>query len=73
MVDETKEKLDKKDNLKTDAKDSKDSKDAKKDDKSDLKTKKRFLKKKEKKNIPAAIAHVNATFNNTVINITDNK
>ncbi len=37
------------------------------------KPKKRFLKKKTKKNIPNAIAHVNATFNNTVINITDEK
>jgi len=28
-------------------------------------------KKKEKKNIPVGIAHVHATFNNTVISITD--
>ena len=44
-----------------------------KDEKSKIKTKKRFLKKKVRKNIPNAIAHVNATFNNTVINITDVK
>ena len=43
------------------------------DEKSKLKSKKRFLKKKVRKNVPNAIAHVNATFNNTVINITDNK
>ena len=30
-------------------------------------------KKKIKKNIPTAIAHVNATFNNTIITITDTK
>ena len=30
-------------------------------------------KKKIKKNIPAGIAHVNATFNNTIITITDTK
>ena len=30
-------------------------------------------KKKTKKNIPAGIAHVNATFNNTIITITDTK
>ena len=28
-------------------------------------------KKKEKKNIPAAVAHVHATFNNTVVTISD--
>ena len=44
-----------------------------KDEKSKIKPKKRFLKKKVRKNIPYAIAHVNATFNNTVINITDVK
>ena len=32
---------------------------------------KKIFKKKVKKNIPNAIAHVSATFNNTVINITD--
>ena len=42
-----------------------------KDEKSKIKPKKRFLKKKVKKNVPYGIAHVNATFNNTVINITD--
>ena len=30
-------------------------------------------KKKTKKNIPLGIAHVNATFNNTIITITDTK
>ena len=30
-------------------------------------------KKKIKKNIPSGIAHVNATFNNTIITITDTK
>ena len=44
-----------------------------KDEKSKIKPKKRFLKKKVKKNVPYGIAHVNATFNNTVINITDIK
>ena len=44
-----------------------------KDEKSKIKPKKRFLKKKVRKSIPNAIAHVNATFNNTVINITDVK
>tara|TARA_B100000745_G_C20078195_1_gene368270 strand:+ start:343 stop:807 length:465 start_codon:yes stop_codon:yes gene_type:complete len=44
-----------------------------KDEKSKIKPKKRFLKKKVKKNVPYGIAHVNATFNNTVINITDVK
>ena len=43
------------------------------DEKSKIKPKKRFLKKKVKKNVPYGIAHVNATFNNTVINITDVK
>ena len=28
-------------------------------------------KKKEKKNIPSAVAHVHATFNNTIVTITD--
>lgn len=32
---------------------------------------KRTKKKKEKKNIPAGIVHINATFNNTMITITD--
>jgi small subunit ribosomal protein S11 len=31
----------------------------------------RSRKKKEKKNIPAGIAHVRSTFNNTIITITD--
>ena len=30
-------------------------------------------KKKVKKNIPVGVAHVNATFNNTIITITDTK
>ena len=30
-------------------------------------------KKKRKKNIPIGVAHVNATFNNTIITITDTK
>jgi small subunit ribosomal protein S11 len=29
------------------------------------------LKKKDRKNIPVGVAHVNATFNNTIITITD--
>lgn len=29
------------------------------------------LKKKERKNITAAVAHVNSTFNNTIVTITD--
>ena len=62
MVDEKKEKLKTKENLKAEEQ---------QDDKSKLKPKKRFLKKKVKKSVPNAIAHVNATFNNTVINITD--
>ncbi len=32
---------------------------------------KRTKKKKEKKNIPTGIVHINATFNNTMITITD--
>ena len=35
------------------------------------KSKKVFTKKKSNKNVPNAIAHVTASFNNTVINITD--
>ena len=65
MIDkEKKENVKAKENLKADEE---------KDEKSKLKPKKRFLKKKAKKNVPNAIAHVNATFNNTVINITDFK
>ena len=30
-------------------------------------------KKKAKKNIPTGVAHVNATFNNTIVTITDHK
>jgi small subunit ribosomal protein S11 len=29
------------------------------------------IRRRERKNIPAAMAHINSTFNNTVINITD--
>ncbi len=29
------------------------------------------LKKKDRKNVPVGVAHVNATFNNTIITITD--
>ena len=64
MVEEKKETLEKKENLKTNETE---------DEKSKIKSKKRFLKKKIRKNVPTAIAHVNATFNNTVINITDTK
>ena len=65
MIEEKKEKLNTgKENVKTDDQ---------QDEKSKLKSKKRFLKKKVRKNVPNAIAHVSATFNNTVINITDNK
>jgi len=32
---------------------------------------KRPVKRKAKKNIPTAIAHVHSTFNNTIISITD--
>ena len=34
-------------------------------------TKKVFRKKKEKKNITNGVAHIQATFNNTIITITD--
>ncbi len=34
-------------------------------------TKKKVFKKKEKKNVPNGIVHVQATFNNTLISITD--
>ena len=32
---------------------------------------KRAAKKREKKNVPLGVAHINATFNNTIITITD--
>ena len=35
-------------------------------------TKSSKTKKKAKKNIPSGIAHINSTFNNTIITITDN-
>jgi small subunit ribosomal protein S11 len=34
-------------------------------------TKKKSFKKKEKKNIPHGVVHIQATFNNTIITITD--
>ena len=34
-------------------------------------TKKKSFKKKEKKNVPVGLVHVQATFNNTIITITD--
>ena len=34
-------------------------------------SKKDFRKKREKKNVPAGVVHITATFNNTVITITD--
>src|SRR6266700_6744167 len=34
-------------------------------------TKKKTFKKKEKKNIPQGIVHISASFNNTLISITD--
>lgn len=34
-------------------------------------TKKKSFKKKEKKNIPVGMVHVQATFNNTIVTITD--
>lgn len=34
-------------------------------------TKKKVFKKKERKNIPMGIAHISASFNNTLISITD--
>ena len=35
------------------------------------KGKKKYTKKKEKKNIPVGIVHISASFNNTLISITD--
>jgi small subunit ribosomal protein S11 len=64
MAEEKKEKIKKEESVKTEEQ---------KDEKSKIEPKKRFIKKKVRKNIPNAIAHVNATFNNTVINITDVK
>ena len=34
-------------------------------------TKKKGGKKKEKRNVPAGVAHIHATFNNTIVTITD--
>lgn len=39
--------------------------------KAPAKGKKKVYKKKEKKNIPAGIVHISASFNNTLISITD--
>jgi small subunit ribosomal protein S11 len=33
--------------------------------------KKKTFKKKEKKNIPAGVVHIQATFNNTIVTVTD--
>jgi small subunit ribosomal protein S11 len=33
--------------------------------------KKKSFKKKEKKNIPAGVVHIQATFNNTIVTVTD--
>ncbi|HOL71575.1 MAG TPA: 30S ribosomal protein S11 [Bryobacteraceae bacterium] len=34
-------------------------------------SKKKVFKKKEKKNVPAGIVHIQATFNNTIVTVTD--
>ena len=34
---------------------------------------KRSVKKKEKKNVPVGLAHIQATFNNTIITFTDTR
>jgi len=34
-------------------------------------TKKKTFKKKEKKNIPVGLVHIQATFNNTIVTVTD--
>ncbi len=34
-------------------------------------TKKKSFKKKEKKNVPAGVVHIQATFNNTIVTVTD--
>ncbi len=34
-------------------------------------TKKKSFKKKEKKNIPTGVVHIQATFNNTIVTVTD--
>jgi small subunit ribosomal protein S11 len=34
-------------------------------------TKKKAFKKKEKKNIPVGLVHIQATFNNTIVTVTD--
>ena len=64
MAEEKKETIKKEESVKTEEQ---------KDEKSKIQPKKRFIKKKVRKNVPNAIARVNATFNNTVINITDIK
>jgi small subunit ribosomal protein S11 len=39
--------------------------------KAPAKTKKKSFKKKEKKNIPIGVCHIQATFNNTIVTFTD--
>ncbi len=34
-------------------------------------TKKKSFKKKEKKNVPVGVVHIQATFNNTIVTVTD--
>jgi small subunit ribosomal protein S11 len=34
-------------------------------------TKKKTFKKKEKKNVPVGVVHIQATFNNTIVTVTD--
>ena len=34
-------------------------------------TKKKSFKKKEKKNVPVGVCHIQATFNNTIVTFTD--
>ena len=41
--------------------------------KAEAKGKKKTFKKKEKKNIPVGIVHIAASFNNTLISITDSE
>lgn len=39
--------------------------------KAPAKSKKKTFKKKEKKNVPVGIVHIQATFNNTIVTVTD--
>jgi small subunit ribosomal protein S11 len=34
-------------------------------------SKKKSFKKKEKKNVPVGVVHIQATFNNTIVTVTD--